>query len=55
MEMERVVGTCNVRSLYRSGSLITASKELTKYKFDLRGVNEVRWNTGVTVSVGDYI
>jgi len=35
----------NVRSLYRSGSLMTVSRELAKYKFILVGVQE-RWDKG---------
>jgi exonuclease III len=36
-------GTWNVRSLYRAGSLKTVTRELGKYKLDLVGVQEVRW------------
>ena len=39
----------NVRSLYKSGSLKTAARELATYKLDLVGVQEVRWDKGVTV------
>jgi hypothetical protein len=35
-------GTWNVRSLYRSGSLMTVDRELARYKLDLVGVQEVR-------------
>jgi hypothetical protein len=35
-------GTWKVRSLYRAGSVVTVSKELSKYKIDLAGV-QVRW------------
>jgi hypothetical protein len=41
-------GMCNVRSLYRSGSLTTVVRELTRYKLDLVGVQEVRWDKGGT-------
>jgi len=34
-------GTWNVRSLYRSGSL---TRELSRYRLDLVGVQEVRWD-----------
>jgi hypothetical protein len=44
----------NVRSLYRSGSLKTESGELAKYKLDLVGVQEVRWDKGGTEPAGDY-
>jgi hypothetical protein len=46
--------TCNVRSLYRSGSLMTVARELARYKIDLVGVQEVRWDKGGTVRAGDY-
>jgi hypothetical protein len=41
-----IFGTRNVRSLYRAGSLETVSRELGKYKLDLVGVQEVRWEKG---------
>ena len=45
-----VLGTWNVRSLYRAGSLAA----VTRYKLDLMGVQEVRWDNGGTVRAGDY-
>ena len=39
-------GTWNVRSLYRAGSLIAATRELARYKLDLVGVQQVRWDKG---------
>jgi hypothetical protein len=36
-------GLWNVRSLYRAGSLMTVSRELSRYKLDLAGVQEIRW------------
>jgi len=41
-------GTWNARSLYRSGSLTAAAAagELARYKLDLVGVQEVRWDKG---------
>jgi hypothetical protein len=42
-EMDMRFGTWNVRSLYRTGSLMTAAKEISKYKLDLVGV-QVRWD-----------
>jgi exonuclease III len=47
-------GTWNVRSLYRSGSLMTVARELARYKLDLVGVQEVWWDKGGTVRAGDY-
>jgi hypothetical protein len=46
-------GTWKVRSLYRTGSLMTVARELARYKFDLVGVQEVRWDKGGTVRAGD--
>jgi len=48
------MGTWNVRSLYRTGSLTAAARELARYKLDLVGVQEVRWGKGGTVRAGDY-
>jgi hypothetical protein len=48
-------GTRIVRGLCRSGSLTAAATELSSYKLDLVGVQEVRWDKVGTVSSGDYI
>ena len=48
-------GTWNVRSLYRSGFLTIAARELARYKLDLVGVHEVRWDKGDTLRSEDYI
>ena len=47
-------GTWNGRNLYRAGSRIPAARELARYKLDLVGVQEVRWDRGDTVRAGDY-
>jgi len=47
-------GTWNVKSLYRSGSLTTVAREFARYKLDLVGVQEVRWDKGGMVRAGDY-
>jgi hypothetical protein len=47
-------GTWTVRSMYKSGSLMTVVRELAKYKLDLVGVQEVRWDKEGTVRVGEY-
>jgi hypothetical protein len=44
----------NVRSLYRTGSLKMVERELRKYKLDLMGVKEVRWEKGGTELAEDY-
>jgi hypothetical protein len=47
-------GTWNVRSLYRSGSLKTVSRELADYKLGLVREQEVRWDKGGTEPEDDY-
>jgi len=49
-----LLGTWNVRSLYRAGSLTAAARELARCKLDLVGVQEVRWDKEGTVRAGDY-
>jgi hypothetical protein len=38
--MDTRFGTWNIRSLYRVGSLMTVSRELSRYRLDLVGVQE---------------
>jgi hypothetical protein len=52
--MDMRFGTRNVRSLYRAGSLRTVGEEISKYKLDLVGVQEVRWDGGGTQRAGKY-
>jgi hypothetical protein len=47
-------GTWNVWSLYRSGSLKMVARKLGKYKLDLVGVQEVRWDKSGTEWAEDY-
>jgi hypothetical protein len=54
MEYYTRFGTWNVRSLYRAGSLKTVSRELTRCKLDLVGVQKVRWEGGGTEPAGEY-
>ena len=44
-----MLGTWNVRSLYRAGSLKAEARELARYKLDAVGVQEVSWDKGGTV------
>jgi hypothetical protein len=46
--------TWNIRSLYRAGSLMTVSRELSRFRLDLVGVQEVSWEGSGTVSAGEY-
>jgi hypothetical protein len=48
------LGLRNVRSLYRADSLKTVSLELSKYRLDLVGVQEVRWEGCGTEPAGEY-
>jgi hypothetical protein len=41
--MDMRLGTCNIQNLYRVGSLIAVSRELSRYRLDLVGMQEVRW------------
>jgi hypothetical protein len=52
--MDMKFGLWNVKSLYRAGSLMTVSRELARYKLDLVGVQEVRWEDGGTEPAGEY-
>jgi endonuclease/exonuclease/phosphatase family metal-dependent hydrolase len=52
--MDRRFGTWNIRRLYRIGSLKTVARELGKYKLDLVGVQEVRWEKGGTERAEDW-
>ena len=51
---DTLVGTLNVRSLYRAGSLMAVAKELARFKLDLVGVQEVRRDKERTVRAGEY-
>jgi exonuclease III len=52
--MDMRFGTWNIRSLYRAGSLMTVSWELSRYRLDLVGVQEVRWEGSGTTPAGEY-
>jgi hypothetical protein len=39
--MDIILGTKNMRSMYRAGSLMTAAKEISKYTLDILAVQEV--------------
>jgi hypothetical protein len=46
--------TWNVRSTYRAGSLRAVADEISKYKLDLVGAQEVRSDGGGTEPAGEY-
>jgi hypothetical protein len=53
-KMDMRFGTWNVRSMYRAGSLRAVAEEISKYKLDGVGVQEVRWGGGGTETAGEY-
>jgi hypothetical protein len=52
--MDMRFGTWNVRSIYRAGSLRLVVEKISKYKLNLVGVQEVRWDGGGTEPAGKY-
>jgi exonuclease III len=54
MERDTLVLTWKVRSLYRALLLMAVAKVLARYKPDLVGVQEVRWDKEGTVRAGEY-
>ena len=40
--------------MYRAGSLTAAARVLARYKLDLVGVQQVRWDKRGTIRAGDY-
>jgi exonuclease III len=52
--MDMRFGTWNFRSLCRTGSLKAVARELGKYKLDLVGVQEDRWEEDGTERAQDY-
>jgi hypothetical protein len=52
--MDMRFGLWNVRSLYRTNSLLTVSRELARYKLDLVGVQDVGWEGSSTKRVEEY-
>jgi hypothetical protein len=40
--------------MYRAGSLRAEAEEITKYKLDLVGIQEVKWDGGGTEPAGEY-
>jgi hypothetical protein len=53
--MDMGFGTWNARSMYRAGVRGVVREEISKYKLDLVGVQEVRWDRGGTEPAGQYI
>jgi hypothetical protein len=47
--------TRNVRDLYRKGSLVRISKELSRYRLHIVGLQEIRLEGGGAEHAGEYI
>jgi hypothetical protein len=41
--------------MYRASSFMTVAKEISEYKLDLVGVQEVKWDKGGTEPAGEHI
>jgi len=54
IQREMKIGNWKFRSPYRAGSLKAAARELSRYKLDVVGLQEVRWEKWGTVREGDY-
>jgi hypothetical protein len=52
--MDMRFGMWNIRRLYRAGSLMAVSRELSRYRLDLVEVLEVRWEGSGTTTAGEY-
>jgi hypothetical protein len=52
--MDMRFGTWNIRRLYRAGSIMTVSKGLSRYRPDLVGMREVRWEGSGIAPAGEY-
>jgi hypothetical protein len=52
-KMDFRFGMWSVRSLYKAGSLRTVAEEISIYKLDLMGVQEVRWDRDGTESASE--
>jgi hypothetical protein len=52
--MDMIFGMSKIRSLYRAGSIVTISNELSKYKLDLVEQQEVRWEGSGNELPGEY-
>jgi hypothetical protein len=52
--MDMRLGIWNVRSMYRAGLFRAVAEEISKYKLDFVGVQEVGWNGDGTEPAGEY-
>jgi hypothetical protein len=52
--MDMRFGMWNIRSLCRAGSLMTVSRDVSRYRLGLERVQEVRWDGSGTEPAGQY-
>jgi hypothetical protein len=52
--MDMRFGIWNVGSLYKAGSLRPLAEEISEYKLNLLGVQEIRWDGGGTKQAAEY-
>jgi hypothetical protein len=52
--MDMRFDTWSIRNLYKVGFLMTVSRELSRYRSELVGVQEVRWEGSGTAPAGEY-
>jgi hypothetical protein len=52
--MDMRFGTWNVKGLYRAGTPMTVSRELSRYGLDLMGVQEIKWEGSGTAPAREY-
>jgi hypothetical protein len=48
------LGLWNVRNFFTAGSLLAVSRELLRYKLNLVGVQEIRWEDDGTELAGEF-
>jgi hypothetical protein len=52
--MDMRFDTWNVTSMYRAGSFRAIAGEISKYKLNFVGVQEIGWDGGGTEPAGEY-
>jgi hypothetical protein len=52
--MDKRFATRKIRSLNRAGSFRTLAEEVSKYKLDLAGVQDIKWGRDDIETTGQY-
>jgi hypothetical protein len=53
-DLSNRVWTWNIQCISRAGTLVTVLRELSRYKLDFMGVQEVGWESSGTEPAGEY-